>query len=55
MYIKGLGGHNDSDTREYFKNYVNNVVCMTMDNEATEYLDIAFNKKFRFLNLSVTS
>lgn len=45
MYIKGLGGHNDSDTREYFKNYINNVVCMTMDDEATKFLNIAFNKK----------
>lgn len=45
MYIKGLGGHNDSDTREYFKNYINNVVGLNMDDESTKYLDIAFNKK----------
>lgn len=45
MYIKGLGGHNDSDTREYFKNYVNNVVGLNMDKQSARFLDIAFNKK----------
>lgn len=45
MYIKGLGGHNDSDTREYFKNYINNVIGLNMDETSTKYLDIAFNKK----------
>ena len=45
MYIKGLGGHNDIDTREYFKNYINNVVGLNMDINATKFLDIAFNEK----------
>ena len=45
MYIKGLGGHNQKDTIEYFKNYLNNVVGVFMDEESHDMLNTAFNKK----------
>lgn len=46
IYVKGLGGHNDSDTREYFKNYLLNVVHVLMDSNANKNLNIAFDDKF---------
>ena len=45
IYIKGLGGHNTSDTNEYFKNYINNLVGVNMDEQADEMLEIAFKDK----------
>ena len=45
MYIKGLGGHNQKETLEYFKNYLNNVVGVFMDKDSHNMLNTAFNKK----------
>lgn len=44
-YVKGLGGHNTSETIKYFENYINNVIALHMDNNAENMLDVAFNKK----------
>lgn len=45
IYIKGLGGHNTADTNEYFKNYLNNVIPVNMDDNANNLLNTAFNTK----------
>ena len=46
VYVKGLGGHNSKETIEYFKNYLINVIGVSMDENADEYLNIAFDQHY---------
>lgn len=45
IYVKGLGGHNDTETREYFRCYITNLVKLHMDKKAEKNLIIAFDQK----------